>query len=224
MKRNAFILCHDFGHPESTILPVIDQIFDFEQWNVCVMDSVDPIVEMLDGPDLIVTFKNSISEIPEDRGNWYEKAFTYQWPRFVKEEGCSLLVVHAGFAFIPEDHPVVTEVIRGRFKGHPPMAELRYEPVESCGHPMMEGVGPFVSPLDEHFQVEGITDETTHILAWSYSDQGGKQPSTWAHDCGRGRTAVILPGHANPTFEALRHPSMIRLLKNTVRWLGRFDD
>ena len=224
MKKNAFVLVHDFGHPKSTILPVIKQMFDPEKWNICAMDRLDQVVDMVNAPDLIVTFKNAIGELPEDYANWYDDPNTYKWPEFVNEQGASFLVVHAGFAYIPDEHPVITDIVKAKFRGHPPMSELRFEPVENTGHPMMEGVTPFVSQLDEHFQVEGLSEKDTNILAWSYSDNGGKMPTVWAHECGKGRAAVILPGHANPTFEALKHPSMIRLLKNTVNWLGRFDE
>lgn len=220
MKKTAYVFLDDFGHPKSTILPVLDEIFDYDNWNVVAMDSVHPIVEMLGAPDLIVTFKNSISEIPEDKGNWYEEPFTYQWPKFVNDEGAGLLVVHAGFAFIPKDHPVITEVMHGYFAGHPPMAPLEVKIAENCDHPIIRGVEGFTSLLDEHFQVEGLDGYPTSVLAYSYSENSKEQPAAWAHPSGKGRAAVILPGHANPVFQALRHPSMIQMLKNAVNWLS----
>lgn len=220
MKKSALVLIDDFGHPKSTILPVVEQIFDRNDWNVCVMDRVDQIEDMLSAPDLIVSFKNSISEAPRDGENWYQKSFTYKWADFVNNDGCGLLIVHAGFAFIPKEHPVITEAVHGYFMGHPPLSAITVEPVEGCGHPIMEGVSGFTSLLDEHFQVGGLTEENTTVLAYSFAEDG-RQPCAWAHESGKGRVAVILPGHANPTFQALRHPSMIRMLSNAVRWLGQ---
>ena len=66
----------------------------------------------------------------------------------------------------------------------------------------------------------GLTEENTTVLAYSFAEDG-RQPCAWAHESGKGRVAVILPGHANPTFQALRHPSMIQMLSNAVRWLGQ---
>lgn len=220
MKKTAYVFVDDFGHPKSTILPVLDEIFDYNCWNVIAMDSVYPIVEMLNAPDLIVTFKNSISDIPEDKGNWYENEFTYQWPKFVNDQGCSLLVVHAGFAFIPKEHPVITDIMQGYFNGHPPLSSLEVKIAEDCAHPIVRGVEGFTSLLDEHFQVEGLDGDRTTVLAYSYSVNSKKQPAAWAHQSGKGRVAVILPGHANPVFQALRHPSMVRMLKNAVNWLS----
>lgn len=220
MKKSALVFVDDFGHPKSTILPVVEQIFDKGGWNVCVVDRIDQIVDIVSAPDLIVSFKNSISEAPRGGRNWYQEAFTYKWPNFVNRDGCGLLIVHAGFAFIPKEHPVITEVMHGYFMGHPPLSAITIEPVADCKHPIMEGVTGFVSLMDEHFQVGGLTEENTDVLAYSSADDG-RQPCVWAHESGNGRVAVILPGHANPDFQALRHPSMLRMLSNAVRWLGR---
>ena len=223
MKRIAYVFVDDFGHPKDTILPLIPQIFDYDKWHVCVMDSIDSICLMPTAPDLIVPMKLPNSTMIEDKPNWYESSFfTYQWMRWVREDGCGLFVVHAGFPFIPKDHPVSQGLI-GRFVMHPAICPLRFEPVAGCKHPILEGVEGFEVCADEHFKVEGLDEEKTTVLAYSYSESCGKQPTAWAHSLGHGRIATLLPGHATPENQTLLNANMIRMMRNAIAWCGRVD-
>ncbi len=222
MKKTAYVFVDDFGHPKDKILPIIPEIFDFEKWHVCVMDDIRHICCMPTAPDLIASFKVGNSGIIDDEPSWYESsAFTYQWMRWVRENGCGLLIVHAGLCFIPRDHPVITEGVKGYFLGHPDPCPIRVEPVEGCSHPIMEGVVPFEIGKDEHFQIEWLAEDESDVLAYSYSDAGGKQPSVWAREVGNGRIAVILPGHPFPEEEGLKNKNMLTMMRNAVEWCGK---
>lgn len=156
MKKIAYVFVDDFGHPKDKILPVIHKIFDYKVWHVCVMDDINSICYMPAAPDLIVTFKVGNSGIVDDEPSWYDSStFTYQWMRWIREQGCGLLIIHAGLCFIPQDHPVVTQGTKGYFLGHPASDRLRFELAENCTHPIMDGVENFVLDSDEHFQIAG---------------------------------------------------------------------
>lgn len=222
MKRTAYVFVHDHGHPKEKILPIIPMMFDYDKWHVCVMDSIDSICMMTDAPDLIVTFKMANSGLMDDEPNWYETSpFTYQWMKWVKENGTGLLVVHAGICFIPQEHPVMLLGVKGRFTGHPAMCPIHFEPVEGCTHPILEGIKPFTDDVDEHFQIADFKENEVQVLGYTTSESGGKQPSVWVNEYGAGRVAVILPGHANPAYEPFRNPYINRMLQNAVHWCGQ---
>jgi len=221
MKHTALVFVDDFGHPKETILPVIEKVFDCSKWQVCVMDSVESILSVMNPPDLIVTFKLGISGIVEDRPSWYENnPFTYQWIKWVKECGMGLLVVHSGLCFIPKDHPVVTAGVYGSFAGHPAMGPLKVEILKETNHPIIEGVEDFEELVDEHFQIEGLDEGKTTVFARSTSELGGVQPAGWAHDCGKGRIAVLCPGHTTAKGNNLMSNGMLRMIRNAIAFCG----
>ena len=224
MKKIAYVFVHDHGHPKDKILPIIPQIFDYEKWHVCVMDGIDSICMMPTAPDLIVTFKMANSGLMEDEPNWYESSpFTYQWMKWVRENKTGILVVHAGLCFIPEEHPLMTLGIKGRFTGHPAICPIHFEPVEGINHPILDGISSFTDEADEHFQITGLDENVVNILAYTTSESGGKQPSCWVNEYGKGRIAVLLPGHANPQYEPFRNENMNRMLRNAIHWCGQDD-
>ena len=222
MKKIAYVFVDDFGHPKDKFIPIVPMLFDYNDWHVCVMDSIDSICLMANAPDLIVSFKMGNSDIVMDKPSWYEtSAFTYQWMRWVREEGCGLLLIHSGLPGIPLDHPVMTEGARGFFAGHKQLGPFRFEPVEGCTHPIIQGVEAFDDPHDEHFEIGGFDESRTNVLAYSSSERSGKQPSVWAHEVGKGRVAVIAPGHASAENHEMRKKDMLKLMQNAVKWCGQ---
>lgn len=221
MKKNAYVFVNDFGHPEDKFIPIVPMIFNYENWHVCIMDSIESISLMANAPDLIVSFKMGNSDIVDDKPSWYEtSAFTYQWMRWVREEGCGLLLIHSGLPGIPLDHPVMIYGARGYFAGHKSLGPLRVEPVAGLDHPIINGVKEFSVPVDEHFEI-GNFNEDNLVLAYSYSELGGKQPAAWCHEYGKGRVVVLCPGHATPENETLRNPEMVKMMQNAVSWCGQ---
>lgn len=219
VKKNAYVFVDDFGHPKDKFIPIVPLIFDYDEWHVCVMDGVDSICLMANAPDLIVSFKMGNSGIVYDRPSWYEtSAFTYQWMRWVREEGMGLLLIHSGLPGIPPDHPVMLEGARGYFAGHKQLGPMHVEP-EPVDHPIVRGVQAFDTPVDEHFEIGGFHEDNT-VLAFSTSDRSPRQPAAWCHEPGNGRVAVLCPGHATAGNETLRHPEMIKMMRNAVRWCG----
>ncbi len=222
-KKVAYVFVDDFGHPKSTILPVIPFMFDYNKWHVVVMDDAKPIYLMANAPDLIMSMKLANAGAMDDAPSWYENSLTHRWIDFVEKEGCGLFIMHAGFPFIPADHPILKRLIHGHFKTHP-----AYQPIDveiiNHEHPIMKGVENFQTIDDEHFQVEDFEPEKTTVLAYSHSKLGGKMPCAWAHEAGKGRVAVILPGHVNPTGNNLFNPMLLKMMQNAINWCGKYDE
>lgn len=60
-----------------------------------------------------------------------------------------------------------------------------------------------------------------HLLMRNISDANKSAPAGWWREIGKGRFVYLAPGH---TPEALGHPMMQRLIRNSVRWLMRQTD
>ena len=221
MKKIAYVFVDDFGHPGNTILPTIEKIFDRNEWHVVVMNGIDSIVNVSGAPDLLVNYKLGASAVIDDLPCWYETSpFTYQWMKWVKE-GMGLLVIHAGLTFIPADHPVVTEGTYGRFAGHPAIAPLSVKMMRETKHPISEGVDDFDEDEDEHFQIVDLDESRTTVFARSQSAVGGTQPAGWAHEVGKGRVAVLCPGHVTATCQNMLRQENIKLMQNAVNWCSK---
>ena len=226
MKKTAYVFTGDFGHPKDTIIPIISKIFDDKQWHVCVMDSIEDICFMSCAPDLLVSFQVGNSGITDHKPSWYESSpFTYQWIKWIREDGCGLLIVHGGLCFIPQDHPVITRGTIGYFNGHPQACSVHVVPVSNLHHPVTEGIGSFDLELDEHFQIKGLeeNDPNIQVLAYSSSSEGGTQPAVWVHTVEKGRICVITPGHASTNYRPLEHSCMLKLLRQSVNWCSQTD-
>lgn len=222
MKKTAYVFTDDFGHPKSTILPLLPKIFDYGKWHVCAMDSIEDICLMPTAPDLIVTFQVGNRGIIDNQPSWYESSpFTYQWMRWVREDGCGLLIIHGGLCFIPADHPVIIHGTIGHFSGHPAACPVHIEPIMGKNHPITDGITPFDIESDEHFQIDGIDETKMNILAYSTSETGGRQPAVWTNEVGCGRVAVLTPGHASEKVRPLEYPQMIRMMSQAVSWCGK---
>lgn len=124
--------------------------------------------------------------------------------------GAGLLVLHSGTASHPTDGPL-RSLVGGHFLHHPPEhPEVTVAPVAE--HPLTHGVKAFTHP-DEHYFLE-VDDEITPLLR--ATSVLGDQPAGWCREHGKGRVAVVVPGH---THEVLEEPTMHRLLANAASWL-----
>lgn len=214
MKKNAIVLLHDYLHHADTIEPLLPLIFDEKEWFVKVTDDPNYIGAMFDAPDLIVNFKDGVANTSIPTTNWYTND---TWPRYMTKlwpmAGTGFIGVHCGLANIPEDHPVYTDMLKGRFLNHPPKCPVKVE--ITAEHPVTADVKSF-EIHDEHYQMEGKWDEVS-VLGTTTSEHG-TQVGIWAHEVGSSRVVGITPGH---TTEVLTHPEMVKLLKNAVNWAAR---
>ncbi len=67
--------------------------------------------------------------------------------------------------------------------------------------------------VEEEFQVE-MDEAETSVYLESHSPQNGRAVQGWAHAYGKGKVAVLVPGHSR---EVLEHPMVKRSVANGAR-------
>ena len=78
------------------------------------------------------------------------------------------------------------------------------------------GVTPF-TVADEEYQVE-MDEGQTSVFLESHSPEHGRAAQGWAHPYGRGKVAVLIPGHNTAT---IANPMVQRCAENVTAWLTR---
>jgi hypothetical protein len=105
----------------------------------------------------------------------------------------------------------------GDYGGHPKPYTFTVR-VEDKNHPVTAGVEDF-QIFDEHHTVKYYLDRE-HMFLRTIAPDNLAAPGGWWRDMGKGRFVYMSPGH---TPEALGHPMMQRLIRNSMRWLLRVD-
>ena len=103
-------------------------------------------------------------------------------------------------------------MIGARFLTHPPMGQHRLA-VQRPGHPVMDGVHDF-SLVDELYLMESLSPFEVLLSA---EHEGWERPIAWVRPFGLGRVVYCALGHGT---EQLEHPSVSRILRNAMAWLG----
>ncbi|MBI2512114.1 MAG: ThuA domain-containing protein [Opitutae bacterium] len=122
--------------------------------------------------------------------------------------GGGLVAVHSGTASY-RDWPIMRAVLGGVFANHPPPCPVTVEPVG--GHPLCAGVEAAFTVHDEHYQM--LLDDPALDVFLRTRSAHGAQVAGWTRREGRGRVAVLTPGHFP---EVWLHASMQRLLVNAL--------
>jgi len=126
--------------------------------------------------------------------------------------GGRLLLHHDGIGFYAKDG-AISRVARAFFIRHPPRVEIEISPTAAMPE-MTRGVTPF-RVTDEEYQVQ-MDESRTHVFLESHSAEHGRAPQGWAHTCGKGKVAVLIPGHSQAV---LVQPMVGRLIRNVLDWL-----
>jgi len=133
------------------------------------------------------------------------------------EDGGSFLALHNSHGIYPEGGPYY-ELFWGDYGGHPPPEEFTVR-VEDHDHPITKGVEDFLTYDEQH--LSKYYGDREHLLLRNISKGNQSAPAGWWREFGEGRFVYLAPGH---TPEALNHPMMQRLIRNSVRWLLELDE
>ena len=69
-------------------------------------------------------------------------------------------MLHASLTDYPENHAILTNVVRSNFITHPEQCPLTVKPIAE--HPIIEGIGKFTFPdFDEHYVMKMIPNADT---------------------------------------------------------------
>ena len=128
--------------------------------------------------------------------------------------GNGMLAIHSGTAEYA-DTPVLRGLLGGVFDHHPEQCPVTMTP--RPGHPLCDGSTPFTLKDEHYFMV--MDDPQVDVFLTS-SSVHGEQPAAWRRHVGRGRVAVLTPGH---NLDVWLHPSFQALLVNVLRWCGNAE-
>ena len=210
----VLVLAGDYWHPMEVVRRGLleagyeDLEFDFVE---DAKDILDP--EFMRQYPLIVNCKgNSLTEA--NQNPWMEAEVTEAGVsdfRAYVEEGGGLLVIHSGTTFGAHGGEEMAEFTGCRFIRHPKRCDIRIKVLKD--HPITAGVRDFTI-RDEHYEIE-MLNQDAELLLESSSETGGVQTAGYAFECGKGRIAVLTPGHI---LSVWKNPEFRKLLKNAASW------
>jgi Trehalose utilisation len=128
----------------------------------------------------------------------------YAWMTPAQEEaieayvlnGGHLFLHHDGIGFYPKDGGI-SRVAKAYFIMHPPATTITVVPTGNYAG-LNNGVVPFIIK-DEEYKLE-IDTLATNVFMQSFSQESGRFIQGWAHDYGKGKVVVFVPGHDRYTL------------------------
>lgn len=142
---------------------------------------------------------------------WLTPAQEQKFEDYVKAGG-KLFLYHDGFGAYPKGNGV-SRVARAYFIRHPAVVSINVTLTGKMPE-LAEGITPFTC-ADEEYQVE-MDESLTSVFMESHSPEHGRAPQGWAHTYGKGKVAVLIPGHNVAT---INHPMIQRCIQNITGWL-----
>jgi type 1 glutamine amidotransferase len=207
------VLCDDYWHPaqipriglgaRTTTELTFDWIENARDWSRALMMAY---------PVVILTKSDNVSST--DRNGWMTDTVQAAFFDYV-QKGNGLLAIHSGTAEY-EQKPVLRSLLGGVFTHHPEQCPVTVIP--RPGHLLSNGAEPFTLQ-DEHYFM-ALDNSQADVFVTTISAHG-EQPGGWRRREGRGRVAVLTPGH---NVEIWLHPSFQTLLLNTLHWCGPNPD
>ncbi len=205
------VLCGDAWHPpeiarkglESLAMAefTFDWIEDARKWSPEVMAAY-PLVILAKSDNVSLT----------DKTSWMTDTAQSAFSEHVRQ-GNGLLAIHSGTAEY-DQKPVLRGLLGGAFLHHPEQCPVTVNP--SMEHPLCTGSTPFTL-RDEHYFM-ALDDPQADVFMTTIS-ANGEQPGAWRRDVGKGRVAVLTPGH---NIEVWLHTSYQAMLVNTIHWCNGF--
>jgi uncharacterized protein len=146
-----------------------------------------------------------------DRPLWITPAQELKFEEYVNGGG-RLLLYHDGFGFYPKGGGI-SRLAKSYFIRHPNRVDIEVSPTGKMPE-LTRGVTPF-HVVDEEYYVE-MDESQTSVFMESRSPEHGRHAQGWAHAYGRGKVAVLIPGHSEP---ASSHPMVRLCVQNILTWL-----
>lgn len=127
--------------------------------------------------------------------------------------GGKILLHHDGHSYYSEDGGICN-LAKATHKGHPKKVTVKMEPTGVLPE-LTTGIEPFET-IDEEFRME-LDESTTNIFLKSYSKENGTTNQGWAHNYGKGKVVVFVPGHDSNSLE---NPMIRKCISNCIDWLN----
>ena len=213
---NVLVLCDDLWHPGEVVVRGMRPLRKLGYELDVVMAPKDILtVKMLRDYEVIVNARGNAHSPGNSSAPWFEPNVTAVMPedfRAYVEEGGGFLALHAGNTYSMRNQPAMAEFIGNEFIGHPPQCEITARPVGN--HPIANGVGSFTF-RDEHYRINLIAPDADVFLETTSDSPAGTQVAGYARTIGKGRLAVLTPGHNCAVLES---EPFTRLMANAIDW------
>ena len=152
--------------------------------------------------------------------NGYESGTQKKWMTDEQQQaisdfvnnGGSFLALHNSHGLYPKGGPFY-EIFDGDYGGHPEPEEFMIR-IENKEHPITAGVEDFRVYDEQH--MSKYYGDSEQLIMRNVSDANKSAPAGWWREVGKGKFCYLSPGH---TPEALKHPMVELLIRNSIRWL-----
>ncbi len=207
----VLVLTDDYWHPSEVIerglaaLDIEDMVFDVVR---TAKDILTPA--FVRRYDALVNCKGDVLNAAND-SKWFEPNVTEFGPQELKEyveNGGALTVVHSGLTV---KEPVYTSLVGSVFQSHPPRETVYLHITEN--NAITDQVHDF-SVRDEPYQIEILSHDIRPFMERT-SEHGGTCIAGYTRTPGKGRIAVLTPGH---TLSVWENPDFQRLFRQAIRW------
>ncbi len=142
---------------------------------------------------------------------WLTSQQEQSFENYVKAGG-RLFLHHDGIGFYPKGR-AISRLAKAYFITHPPVGTITVKPTGNFPE-LTQDIVTF-NVEDEEFVVE-MDESQTEVFLESYSEENGRFAQGWAHAYGKGKVAVLIPGHDK---KVLFHPIVKQCIKNVIEWL-----
>jgi type 1 glutamine amidotransferase len=174
----------------------------------------DIIVISRYGYDNINQLKQGIFQKAEGKKlRWISPKQEDAFERWVKNGG-HLFMHHDGHCYYSAKGGI-ERLAKTYHGGHPPKIPVTMKPTGLLPE-LTQGITPFTIS-DEEFRMD-LDESKTTVFLESYSEANGRTPQGWAHDYGKGKVVVLVPGHDRYSLE---HPMVDQCISNIVAWLSK---
>ena len=172
----------------------------------------DIIVISRYGMDDLYNFQNGlfVKGLKPKMNLWLTNEQENKFEDYVRNGG-NLFMHHDGHCYYHENG-AITKLAKATHEGHPKRVEIEIYPTNEMSE-LTEGIEPF-KIREEEFRME-IQDSTTVFLK-SHSKEHGTSNQGWAHEYGKGKVVVLVPGHYS---DGLEHKMVRKLISNTIDYL-----
>ena len=187
------------------------------------MDNSVPFESLADY-DTIVISRYGYDNITQLKQGLFQKAAGKQlrWVTPEEEDAIENWVKDGGHLFMHHDGHCyysakggIELLAKTSHAGHPPKIPVTMKATGLLPE-LTRGVTPF-TVSDEEFRMD-LDESKTTVFLESYSEANGRTPQGWAHDYGKGKVVVLVPGHDRYSLE---HPMVDQCIANIVDWLSK---
>ncbi|MCZ2077354.1 MAG: ThuA domain-containing protein [Bryobacteraceae bacterium] len=216
-RPRALALIGDRYHSPVYIRDGLIQAFVRENIPVTFIEEVSQLsAASLGDYQLLVILRDGMNW-PQGYGKPHVKWMTDEQQKAIwdfVERGGGFLALHNSQGLYPPGG-LYYKLFGGDYGGHPEPYVFTIR-VENRDHPVTAGIEDF-EIFDEQHMVKYYLDRE-HLLLRSMARNNAAAAAGWWRELGQGRFVYLSPGH---TPEALNHPMMQRLIRNSANWLLR---